>query len=454
MSFPSPTSTSNSLVSTITAPEEIDDWSLKRLIEYAVDNPYMFRTRMDSYGLTTPNNPKASPLAKYEMSMKQRQYQLLAKYPTIKLVEVKSGRTVLFVPVLLATKISGVMSNILEDMATVAQVTSIKTGYDQVFELPISDNYSTTLIDYGHYLLSKQTLKFLLEIGKPLQLIITEFLFDQREILADYSQPPGSLNSRVKNLYLQFQLASYLEDTSYSNYVMDKVMTDWENLWPKLVNGPIPEVNYDIYTRTPWPYLPADLITSPNFIEAWTRESTYDFNFEGVRSSRYINNIQYSALSGILRSVGEDSIPSEFCISASVDYDNKPETDRWDNTRMFNQVGVRPQPNHSFLEDIRVIFYPDSFRIRYEEVKFRRPFSYINQKLSGELPDRITDMVKRQLATEEGEKVFKVITYWKPDGKLDKREYHLSNRYRELDGLINSWNFINSDSRQIITKVF
>lgn len=377
------------------------------------------------------------------MSTKRHQEQevhlLVKKYPTVKFVEINSNGRSVFVPVLLAVRISRLIGGLVEDIG-VGDV--VETPEQQIIPLPIKNKYFRALLDYGYHLQPNRVSKYLGEINEPSRSKIHVFIGSQSRIFYDLGWK--HLVS-LDDIYLRLDLASYLEDNDYFGIVMEDVYERWSRLRSSLVTGPIAEVNYDIYTFTPWFYLPADLITSPSFIASWLA----NMGLPKTTKTIHINNTYHITSSDESGDFGLDDITDtaandgEFHVMINMTNTSFSPILRVPPHRSTDINSRHAMWRYPRLMAIYVTFYPDRSRIRYEEIRLWRPYHEILGASNGgnidsgannnNLLDRVATAIR--LATPmratlkpiHTHKLFRIDTYWDETGKIVKCQHYLHN---------------------------
>lgn len=320
----------------------------------------------------------------------------------LKLIALVSGDRRVFIPREVAINQSGLLKDLIGDLSS-------EFNYDSnnEIELPINPKYARVLSWYAIYLGN-------LKSNVP-EYRVTEssldFLVKQKRIVENYTLLSDFIPSSdlPDQLYLQFDLASYLEDFGYFQAAMNELYKFWTQAWLRLVlTGPIKEVNFDIYTFTPWSYLPDDLITSPSFLELWWQRNT-SLTADNKRASKLVtlsNQLSYKTSERIHVTVEVDAIVAD---SSNLDI-----------------------ADYRVVQDVNVSFYSGSWRINCESVFF----PYLASGPSESLPeadqkeqkllssqDRILKLVQHDLDQQSFDRLIQMKSYWDESSNLDRREY-------------------------------
>jgi len=323
--------------------------------------------------------------------------KLVDEFQHIGLIKVTSGDAEIFIPRDLLSKTSGLLYDLVNDLGT---------NFDYGVPIPISDKFSNVLADYAGYLAANLDAKsFDMAIDSP----NIQFVRKQDRILGGYVSDASSFVTKTysaSELYTQFDLATYLDDFDYFRAVMEKVYYDWKDLWPDIANGPIPEVNYDIYTFTPWPYLPFDFFTDPIFCRLWLE-----------------------------RNAPEGSTPKDVILNGNVKYSTRQRVDH-----TFNKIRVWIDVSyHSYATDthsyyITVTFDSDSARVKREDIFSSYSLPRVVIAMLNPTPiDRLSQLINDGVSNLTRDILFKMSIYWNEDGRADKLEYYTARDVRMLD---------------------
>jgi len=322
--------------------------------------------------------------------------QLADQYQELTLIKLVSGLAEIFIPKEVAVTQSKLLAILSEDLAD---------ELSHSIELPISSNYADALLKYAIYLGSLDNIGVTPRKRATSRITASEslvlvFLRQQAAIITNHM----SLTELDSDPYLQLELASYLEDFTYFRAIMRELY----KIWPQLVlDGPVSEVNYDIYTFTPWPYLPANLITSPSFVKLWIERNVREPEDRYPKSITLDNDVSYSSFRNDYQ-IRKNMIVSTVSVVPS--------------RSSHIARGTRAEAR---VEDINLYFYPDSSLIKREEVIFREPIPYLFHDLNQKSKDRILYTVTADLKDDEINLVFKMVSYWTKRGKLVKRDYFI-----------------------------
>lgn len=301
------------------------------------------------------------------------------------------------------------MSKLIADFFEGVELTGIVETIDSsITSLPIKNEYSRALIGYGFYMHPDIVTKYLTETDEITRMKIRQMIFNQYRIyekIASESTNRSYLVS-VNGLYTQLGLASYLEDKGYFEYIMEEVYRRWRESWSRLVTGSIPELNYDIYTFTPWLYLPADLVNNRGFIIDWRANMVVPNSAKTI----HINDVYHTVSNcdpNDPRLKYSNINPKEFYIMSSI---------AWGDNELITMI---------------VTLYPDRSRIKYEEIKFMEHYDQITKILTGEgdgnsgvLSDRIGQMISMALTVGQSRMPLGINTYWDDEGRIIKQEYY------------------------------
>jgi len=360
--------------------------------------------------------------------------QLLAdNFQELNLIKLISGDIGFFIPQEVAAKQSELLADLIEDLSAQFDNLHQNDQFGHITELPISNKYAEELPSYAIYLGGLNTYSH--EYPKD----SLALAFVKRQTLIVKKHIPVAI-SKVEP-YLQLELASYLEDFGYFASIMDNLYEIWSKIWPQFADGPIAEVNNDIYTFTPWPYVPADLITIPSFVQDWLD-----------RSSAKPEKL----LSHNIKLDGKLECSSHFRLDKKTNQHYLDVTIR----QRRDVVYIRPggsKSYHDSLEEIRVDFYPDTLRIRTEDIDFYHPASEVVRSLSQWPLDRISEALEYQVNPDDLNKVFKMVTYWDEFGTLDRREYFIAkskNMPLGFDSYLAHYKLLRPNKYEILTIKF
>lgn len=320
--------------------------------------------------------------------------QLLAdNFQELSLIKLTSGDAEIFIPQEVAAKQSKLLADLIEDLSA---------QFGHLTEIPISGKYAEDLPNYAIYLGSLRASRH----GYAEDSLALIFVKRQDTIVRKHMR---IATSKVEP-YLQLDLASYLEDFGYFASVMGKLYKVWSEVWPQLSNGPITEVNDDIYTFTPWPYVSADLITIPSFLKDWLERNAAKPEKLLSKHIKLDGELEYGSHLKL------DKQTNQLYLDISVRHHLKVARIRADGSNTY----------YDSLERIRVDFYPDTLHIKSEDIDFYHPASEVVEVLSQWPRDRISEALEYQVSPDDLTKVFKMVTYWDEFGTLDRREYFIA----------------------------
>jgi len=249
------------------------------------------------------------------------------------------------------------------------------------------------------------------------------------QVLADYGR---YLENRQEQLYLQLELADFLEDSGYFQSTIQQLYRHWSKLWPQIVDqGSVAEINYDIYLLTPWLYLPKELVVDTVFVKDWLDKNCDDKDDKDDK-----DNKDNKGITPVITLLDSKVIYLSRWIQASEDNLGNDEEDEEENEEEYSEeedclislISLQQASNSGVLLKSKTTFHPDGYNIAEEEI-------YLNQTLDVvfELAPAAQAIHSLQDAREEFNddtqinRLVKITTEWTETGTHLRTRYYIVN---------------------------
>lgn len=280
------------------------------------------------------------------------------------------------------------------------------------------------------------------------------------QVLADYGR---YLENRQEQLYLQLELADFLEDSGYFQSTIQQLYRHWSKLWPQIVDqGSVAEINYEIYLLTPWLYLPKELVVDTIFVKDWLDKNYNDEYGEDGKDNK--DNKDITPAITLLDSkviylsrwvqASKDNLENEEDEEDEEDEENEDEEEYSEEEDcLISLISLQQAANSGVLLKSKTTFHPESYNIAEEEIYLNRPLNVVF-----ELAPAAQAIRSLQYAMEEFiddtqiNRLVKITTEWTETGTLLRTSYYIVN-HAVFGTLDNSLSLRDAYSREFTGRV-